>query len=114
CPDIYAAKDAILKEKQALIEDANAAYPSMVARGGGAEDLEVRILNEESGSAFSQMLVLHLYVNTFDAMGANIINTMEESLAPIVEQQSDEKVYLRILFTYTERSIALLSCVILL
>src|SRR5699024_2836645 len=112
CPDIYAAKDAILKEKQALIEDANAAYPSMVARGGGAEDLEVRILNEESGSAFSQMLVLHLYVNTCDAMGANIINTMVESLAPIVEQLTDGNVYLRILSNYADRCLARARCVI--
>src|SRR5690625_2640850 len=112
CPDMEAAKEAVLKEKAALIEDANAAYPSLVARGGGAEDLEVRILNEEATSPYNQMLVLHIYVNTCDAMGANIINTMVESLAPVVEQLTKGKVYLRILSNYADRCLARARCVI--
>ncbi|MEC5425815.1 hydroxymethylglutaryl-CoA reductase, degradative [Virgibacillus sp. C22-A2] len=112
CPDIHAAKDTLLKEKQLLIEDANAAYPSLVARGGGAEDLEVRILNEETDSKYGQMLVLHLYVNTCDAMGANIINTMVESLAPTVEELTKGKVYLRILSNYADKCLARARCVI--
>ncbi|OZU87502.1 hydroxymethylglutaryl-CoA reductase, degradative [Virgibacillus indicus] len=112
CPDIHAAKAAILKEKEALIEDANAAYPSMVARGGGAVDLEVRILNEESGSTYSQMLVIHVYIDTRDAMGANIINTMVESLAPTVEELTNGKVYLRILSNYADKCLARARCVI--
>lgn len=112
CPDLHAAKEAVLKEKDALLEDANAAYPSLVARGGGAEDLEVRMLNQEAASAYSQMLVIHVYVNTCDAMGANIINTMVESLAPVVEQLTQGKVYLRILSNYADRCLARARCVI--
>src|SRR5690625_4458024 len=112
CPDMEAAKEAVLKEKAALIEDANAAYPSLVARGGGAEDLEVRILNEEATSPYNQMLVLHIYVNTCDAMGANIINTMVESLAPEVERLTKGKVYLRILSNFADRCLARARCVI--
>lgn len=112
CPDMHAAKDAILKEKETLIEDANAAYPSLVARGGGAEDLEVRILNEGTDSNYNQMLVLHVYVNTCDAMGANIVNTIVESLAPVVEQLTKGKVYLRILSNYADRCLARARCVI--
>src|SRR5699024_5081403 len=78
CSDFKAAKAAILNEKAALLKEANEAYPSIVQRGGGASDLDVRILNEDSNSRFSQMLILHIYVNTCDAMGANIINTMVE------------------------------------
>lgn len=111
CPDFEKAKKAILDEKEMLIQAANDAYPSLVARGGGAEDLEVRILNE-GASAFSQMLVVHLYVNTCDAMGANIINTMAESLAPVVEHLTDGKVYLRILSNYADRCLAKATCVI--
>src|SRR5699024_8879394 len=92
CPDFKKAKEAILSEKDTLIQAANDAYPSLVARGGGAEDLEVRIINEHS-SQYSQMLIAHLYVNTCDAMGANIINTMVESLAPVVEHLTNGKVY---------------------
>ena len=112
CPDIHAAKSAILSEKEALLEDANAAFPSMKARGGGAEDLEVRILNEETGSAYSQMLVVHVYINTCDAMGANIINTMVEALAPTVEELTSGKVYLRILSNYADKCLARSRCVI--
>ncbi|MEN1967969.1 hydroxymethylglutaryl-CoA reductase, degradative [Lentibacillus sp. N15] len=112
CEDFKAAKDAVLAEKDALINDANAAYPSLVARGGGAEDLEVRLLNDNAESNYSKMLVVHIYINTCDAMGANIINTMVESLAPTMEQLTGGKVYLRILSNYTDQCLAKATCVI--
>src|SRR5690625_5126543 len=61
CPNFEDAKSAIYKESEMLIQAANDAYPSLVARGGGAIDLDVRILNEGS-SKYSQMLIVHLYV----------------------------------------------------
>lgn len=112
CPDINEAKQTLLNEKEAIIKDANDAYPSLVARGGGAEDIDVRILNEDTDSRFSKMLVLHLYVNTCDAMGANIINTMVESLAPKIEDLTKGKVYLRILSNLPDRCLARSRCVI--
>ncbi|GAA0594232.1 hydroxymethylglutaryl-CoA reductase, degradative [Virgibacillus siamensis] len=112
CTDFAEAKETILQEKDALIDAANASYPSLMARGGGAEDLEVRVLNESSDSQYGQMLVLHVYINTCDAMGANIINTMVESLAPTVEKLTGGKVYLRILSNYPDRSLAKARCVI--
>jgi len=112
CEDFQVAKEAVLKAKQALIQAANDAYPSIVARGGGAEDLDVRILNEETNSKFGKMLVIHLYVNTVDAMGANLINTMVESIAPLVEEVTNGHVYLRILSNLADRSLARARCVI--
>ncbi|MEW9677980.1 hydroxymethylglutaryl-CoA reductase, degradative [Lentibacillus sp. L22] len=112
CPDFNAAKEAIIAEKNALINDANAAYPSLVARGGGAEDLEVRLLNDDAESDYGKMLVVHVYINTCDAMGANIINTMVESLAPTMEKLTNGKVYLRILSNYADRCLAKAICVI--
>src|SRR5699024_11079011 len=112
CPDIQAAKKILMDKRDSIIKDANAAYPSLVARGGGAEDIEVRILNEDSDSTFNQMLVLHVYVNTCDAMGANIINTMVESLAPKIEMLTEGKVYLRILSNLPDRCLARSRCVI--
>src|SRR5699024_4262220 len=103
CADFSTAKKEIMKHKEALIAEAIDAYPSIVARGGGAEDLDVRILNEESQASYSQMLVIHIYINTCDAMGANIINTMVESLAPTVEHLTGGKVFLRILSNYADR-----------
>lgn len=112
CKDFEKAKAAILEQKQVLIQAANDAFPSIVSRGGGAEDLDVRVLNEEADSKYSKMLVVHLYVNTVDAMGANLINTMAESIAPLVEEIADGKVYLRILSNLADRSLARARCVI--
>ena len=93
CPDFNIAKEKVLSEKETLIQAANNAYPSIVARGGGANELDVRMLNEASDSKYGQMLVIHIYINTCDAMGANIINTMVESIAPLVEDITQGKVY---------------------
>ncbi len=109
CDDFSAAEKSVLSQKEALVRQANEAYPSLQKRGGGAVDLDVRMLNE-SESKYSQMLVIHLYVNTCDAMGANIINTMVEALAPTVEAITRGKVYLRILSNYADRSMAKAKC----
>ena len=111
-PDLYEAKEAVLKEKESLLQQANEAYPSIVARGGGAKDLEVRILNETADSLYQQMLVVHIYINTCDAMGANMINTMVESLAPTVEKLTKGKVYLRILSNLADHCLSKAKCVI--
>lgn len=110
CPNMKDAKNAIINKKEEIIKEANEAYPSIQARGGGAEDLDVRILNEDSTSRYSQMLILHIYINTCDAMGANIVNTMIESLAPTVEKIANGKVYLRILSNYADRCLARATC----
>ncbi|MFU0790769.1 hydroxymethylglutaryl-CoA reductase, degradative [Cerasibacillus sp. JNUCC 74] len=112
CPDYQVARTALLNEQATLLEQANASYPSIVKRGGGAKDLEVRLLNEDTDSTYHQMLVLHIYINTCDAMGANIINTMVESLAPTVEKITKGKVYLRILSNLADRCLARAKCVI--
>src|SRR5699024_3777594 len=109
--DFEAAKNAVYNEKEMLMEAANNAYPSLVKRGGGAIDLDVRMINEGT-SKYSQMLIVHLYVNTCDAMGANIINTMAESLAPVVEHVTKGKVYLRILSNYADQCLAKATCTI--
>lgn len=111
CEDFEAAKAAVYNEKAMLIDAANNAYPSLVNRGGGAIDLDTRVINEGS-SKYSQMLIVHLYVNTCDAMGANIINTMAESLAPLVEHVTQGKVYLRILSNYADQCLAKATCTI--
>src|SRR5690625_7003184 len=59
CPDFEMAKEKVLQEKEMLINAANDAYPSLLKRGGGAVDLDVRIINEGQ-SKFSQMLIIHI------------------------------------------------------
>ncbi|WLV24855.1 hydroxymethylglutaryl-CoA reductase, degradative [Aciduricibacillus chroicocephali] len=112
CPDFEEAKAAVLNEKSELIEICNDAYPSLIQRGGGVRDLDVRILNEHEDSDYSKMLIVHIYADTCDAMGANMINTMAEAAAPRVELLTKGKVYLRILSNYAVKSLARATCII--
>jgi hydroxymethylglutaryl-CoA reductase len=96
------AKDAILSEKEKIIEIANEQDPMLVKLGGGAKGLEVRVLNTPSGS----MVVVHLLVDTRDAMGANVINTMVEAVAPFIERVTEGKVYLRIVSNLADLRLA--------
>ncbi len=86
-------KSAILGEKENLLEVANSQDPMLVKVGGGARELEARVLETIMGP----MLVVHLLVDTRDAMGANAVNTMCEALAPLIEELTGGHVYLRIL-----------------
>ena len=101
---VDAARDALLARKQDILNLANSLHPKMVARGGGARDIEVFVHHgPETGSA---MLVLHLLVDTRDAMGANIVNGMCEGIASLVESITGGKVFLRILSNLTDRALA--------
>ncbi|MCL4792851.1 MAG: hydroxymethylglutaryl-CoA reductase, partial [Gammaproteobacteria bacterium] len=71
-PDLPAAHAAVLERKQEILDLANSLHPRMVARGGGAVDLEVR--SYPLRSMPGEMLVVHLLVDTRDAMGANLVN----------------------------------------
>ena len=79
-PDAGAATAAILAEKTQLLAECDAAQPGLLRRGGGARDLEVRVL-EPSGAGSAGMLVVHILADCRDAMGANLVNTMAEAVA---------------------------------
>ena len=107
--DTEFAKRALLERKQEILNLANSLHPKMVARGGGARDVEVFLHDapEDGGPGSGQhdMLVLHLLVDTRDAMGANIVNGMCEGVASLVEAVTGGKVFLRILSNLTDRSL---------
>ena len=86
----------ILKtQRTKLIQQANEQVAhGLVRRGGGVSDIRLRILERGDGG---QMAVLHVYADTCDAMGANIINQVCEFLRPLVEVLTDEKVTMCIL-----------------
>ncbi|HVS02848.1 MAG TPA: hydroxymethylglutaryl-CoA reductase, degradative [Thermoanaerobaculia bacterium] len=94
------AKAALLQRKEEILNLANSLHPKMVARGGGAIDLEVHLHTTGLGD----MLVVHLLVDTRDAMGANLVNTMCEGVASLVEAITGGKVFLRILSNLTDRA----------
>ena len=96
------AKRAILGEKERLLEIANDQDPVLREMGGGAKDIEVRILDTPRGP----MVILHLLVDVRDAMGANAVNTMVEAVAPFLEGLTAGKVILRILSNLADRRLA--------
>lgn len=104
------ASRKLVAHKEQLLALANSFHPAMLARGGGARDVEVRLLPAPEGARGEAILVLHLYIDTQEAMGANLINTMCEGIAPLVEQITGGKVFLRILSNLADRRLARASC----
>ncbi len=92
-PDPAAARHRILDRTEALLEAANAKDPVLVKFGGGARQLEVRIVPSPRGT----MLVVHLLVDARDAGGMNAVNTMVEALAPEVARLAGGRAVLRII-----------------
>jgi len=97
------ARSKLLQRKEEVLNLANSLHPRLVARGGGARDLEV--YQHSAGSESSGMFVVHLLVDTCDAMGANLVNTMCEGVASLVEGITGGKVFLRILSNLTDRAL---------
>ena len=96
-PSVSASKNTIevlQKNSVELIAAANRAMPGLVARGGGVQAISTRTLERPDGS---EMLVLHLYCDPCDAMGANLINQACEAVKPLLEAWTGEKVGLCIL-----------------
>lgn len=108
--DPEAAKTKLLGHKEQLLALANSFHPAMQKRGGGAREIEVRVLPAPEGPHGEPLLILHLIIDTQEAMGANLINTMAEGVAPMVEQITGGKVYLRILSNLADRRLARSSC----
>jgi len=101
-PHPQRARTALLQRKGEILNLANSLHPNMAARGGGAKDLEVHI-HPSSGQG-GDMVVAHLLVDTRDAMGANLVNTMCEGVASLVENIAEGKVFLRILSNLTDHA----------
>ncbi|MCC9762963.1 hydroxymethylglutaryl-CoA reductase, degradative, partial [Streptococcus agalactiae] len=100
--DSQHAKESILKQKPPLLEIANAAHPSIVKRGGGACDLTLEIKED--------FLIVYLMVDTKEAMGANMVNTMMEALSSPLEDISKGKSLMSILSNYATESLVTATC----
>ena len=99
------AQEKITGKKAELLELANQAYPSIVKRGGGARDLHVEQIKGET-----DFLVVYLHVDTQEAMGANMLNTMLEALKPVLEELSQGQSLMGILSNYATDSLVTASC----
>ncbi|WP_153140592.1 hydroxymethylglutaryl-CoA reductase, degradative [Paraburkholderia agricolaris] len=101
--DPYGARLSILKHKEELIGLANSRDKVLIGLGGGCKDIEVHVFPETPRGA---MVVAHLIVDVRDAMGANTVNTMAESVAGRVEEITGGKVRLRILSNLADLRLA--------
>jgi len=99
--DVAESAQKIMNKKKEILNLANKQDKVLVKFGGGAKDIEVRILDSPIG----KMIVTHLIVDVRDAMGANAVNTMCEALAPILEEITGGKVRLKILSNLADKRI---------
>jgi hydroxymethylglutaryl-CoA reductase len=106
-PDPAAATARILAAKAGLLVQLDALHPTIRRLGGGPRDLEVRRLDDTPAGP---MLIVHLLLDTRDAMGANAVNTAVEALAPALEALSGGRALLRILSNLSDRRRAWAGC----
>jgi hydroxymethylglutaryl-CoA reductase len=104
---LRASHSAIMAARQELLTLANEPHPRLVKRGGGARDLSVR---EFFHTRIGPMLVVYLAFDTRDAMGANLINTSLEKIAPRIADLTGGRVNLRILTNLSDRRLARATC----
>lgn len=102
--EVEMASKRILEDKKTLLQLANEAYPSIVKRGGGARDLWI----ENKGD----FLIVYLAVDSKEAMGANMLNTMLEALTEPIQKLSGGQVLMAILSNLATRSLVSASCAI--
>jgi hydroxymethylglutaryl-CoA reductase len=95
-PALVTAEAALRARSAELLAEANGHLGAMCARGGGARELEVRVLDATT-------LVVHLHVDTRDAMGANLVNGLAEKMAPRFAQLSGGRAGLKILTNLADR-----------
>ena len=100
--DAKKAKKAVEGNKNKILELANTKDPRLISLGGGAKDLEARIIKTGKGD----MVIIHLYVDVKDAMGANAVNTMCEAVSHLIEELTGGKTLLKIISNLADRRLA--------
>ena len=101
-PDKATAASKIQAASQKLIDIAKEAYPSIVKRGGGPR----KLWTETKGD----FLIVYLAVDTQEAMGANMVNTMMEALVPELENLSEGQSLMAILSNLATESLVTATC----
>lgn len=99
--DIPRALADLQAGKTALLDAANAVHPRLSDYGGGVRDLAIETLDLGNETAIAAQLL----VDTGNAMGANIVNTICESIAPAIGDICKGQVALRILSNLADRSL---------
>ena len=106
--DPYGARLRVLEHKQELLEKANEQDSLLVSLGGGAKDVDGRVIHTSRGD----MLIVELHVDCRDAMGANAVNTMSESISSEIAKITGGRVYMRILTNLATERLVRARCVV--
>ena len=105
--DPAAAAARIRAHESEIVALACASVPRLVNRGGGPRTLEVRVWDGDAVSpgvrAAERRLVVHIHVDCRDAMGANLVNTVAEAIAPKLAELGGGRFGLRILTNLCDR-----------
>jgi hydroxymethylglutaryl-CoA reductase len=103
-----AARQRVLETKAEILKKANDQDPVLASVGGGAKDLDAKVIQTIVGP----MLITELHVDCRDAMGANAVNTMSEAVAPLIERITGGHVYLRIISNLATKRLAKAWCTV--
>jgi len=106
--DPDAARMRVIHAREEIMKKANEQDPVLVSAGGGAKDIDAKVIRTTQGS----MLIAELHVDCRDAMGANAVNTMAEAVAPMIERITSGRVYLRIISNLATKRLARAWCVV--
>ena len=107
CEDPSEARDSVISAKEDLVSSCNEVDPILVKFGGGCRDVTARVIETGSGP----MVIVHILVDCRDAMGANAVNTMAETIAPTIESITGGTVILRIISNLAVHRLARVSAV---
>jgi hydroxymethylglutaryl-CoA reductase len=106
--DADLAQMQVLTARNEILKKANDQDPVLNSFGGGAKDLAAKVIDTSMG----KMLIVELYVDCRDAMGANAVNTMAEAVAPLIEQLTGGQVILRIISNLATKRLAKAWCTV--
>ena len=106
--DPYSARMKVIHAREEILKKANDQDPVLVNAGGGARDLDAKVIHTTQGP----MLITELHVDCRDAMGANAVNTMAEAVAPLIERITGGRVYLRIISNLATKRLVRAWCTV--
>jgi hydroxymethylglutaryl-CoA reductase len=109
--DVQGTMDRIAAARDRLLALADSVHPRLRERGGGVVGLDVRRVEyDEAGACAETFIVVEVYLDCLDAMGANMVNTVCERLAPDIEALANAPVAMRILSNLASRRLARARC----
>jgi hydroxymethylglutaryl-CoA reductase len=95
-PNVRIATMRLEAAREELLDMGARAIPSLVRRGGGPREIEVRDIGQGS-------IVVHVHVDCRDAMGANLVNGIAEAIGDRVADLTSGRLGLRILTNLCDR-----------